>query len=176
MWSVFNVCFVHGQCIIYYFKNSHFLLFSMNIFILFLCLLWIMCGKLTPILNTQNHHFSYTFEKVQENSEKIWHFEKYRVLSDYEWRIPAPINLFFLPYRLTCRRKGMCFWKQLMVYRYEGIRQSGFKVEILKKKVCFYVIVSLACLSKTYDMYPLHWLLRSHLSRPRAKNNIYAST
>lgn len=52
--------------------------------------------------------FSYTFEKVQENSEKIWHFEKYRVLSDYEWRIPAPINLFFLPYRLTCRRKDKC--------------------------------------------------------------------
>lgn len=54
--------------------------------------------------------FSYTFEKVQENSEKIWHFEKYKVLADYEWRIPSPVNIFFLPYRFVCRQEN-CWWK-----------------------------------------------------------------
>nr|XP_034321515.1 transient receptor potential cation channel subfamily M member 2-like [Crassostrea gigas] len=44
--------------------------------------------------------FSYTFERVQENSEKLWRFERYTVINDYDWRIPSPINLVFLPYRL----------------------------------------------------------------------------
>ncbi|XP_056002348.1 uncharacterized protein LOC125661864 isoform X2 [Ostrea edulis] len=54
--------------------------------------------------------FSYTFERVQENSEKLWRFERYTVISDYEWRIPSPINIIFLPYRFCCcpGRKGCC--------------------------------------------------------------------
>lgn len=65
--------------------------------------------------------FSYTFEKVQENSEKIWHFEKYTVLADYEWRIPSPINIFFLPYRFMCRKEN-CWrkWKQKVVEENEN--------------------------------------------------------
>lgn len=46
--------------------------------------------------------FSYTFERVQENSEKLWRFQRYTVINDYDWRIPSPINLLFLPYRLCC--------------------------------------------------------------------------
>ena len=46
--------------------------------------------------------FSYTFERVQENSEKLWRFERYTVINDYDWRIPSPINLIFLPYRFCC--------------------------------------------------------------------------
>lgn len=54
--------------------------------------------------------FSYTFERVQENSEKLWRFERYTVINDYDWRIPSPINLVFLPYRLCgylhqCRKR-----------------------------------------------------------------------
>lgn len=54
--------------------------------------------------------FSYTFENVLENSEKIWHFEKYRALADYEWRIPSPINIFLLPCRLIFhfRKENRC--------------------------------------------------------------------
>ncbi|XP_056002343.1 transient receptor potential cation channel subfamily M member 2-like [Ostrea edulis] len=44
--------------------------------------------------------FSYTFERVQENSEKLWRFQRYTVINDYRWRIPSPINLLLLPYRL----------------------------------------------------------------------------
>lgn len=55
--------------------------------------------------------FSYTFEKVQENSEKIWHFEKYTVLTDYKWRIPSPINMLCLPFRLFCQ-KDNCLRKR----------------------------------------------------------------
>ncbi|XP_056002332.1 uncharacterized protein LOC130049150 isoform X2 [Ostrea edulis] len=57
--------------------------------------------------------FSYTFERVQENSEKLWRFERYTVINDYEWRIPSPINIIFLPYRFCCcpGRKGCCLDK-----------------------------------------------------------------
>lgn len=37
--------------------------------------------------------FSYTFERVQENSEKLWHFQRYTVICDYNRRIPSPFNL-----------------------------------------------------------------------------------
>ncbi|XP_061190312.1 transient receptor potential cation channel subfamily M member 8-like [Saccostrea echinata] len=54
--------------------------------------------------------FSYTFEKVQNNAEKLWKFHRYTVINDYEWRIPSPINFLFLPYRLCCcpGRKVAC--------------------------------------------------------------------
>ncbi|XP_062621660.1 transient receptor potential cation channel subfamily M member 2-like [Saccostrea cucullata] len=54
--------------------------------------------------------FSYTFERVQENSEKFWKFHRCTVINDYEWRIPSPLNLLFLPYRCCCwpGRKGGC--------------------------------------------------------------------
>ncbi|XP_061190896.1 transient receptor potential cation channel subfamily M member 8-like [Saccostrea echinata] len=54
--------------------------------------------------------FSYTFERVQNNAEKLWRFERYTVINDYDWRIPSPINLIFLPYRFCCcpGRQGCC--------------------------------------------------------------------
>ncbi|XP_061190927.1 transient receptor potential cation channel subfamily M member 2-like [Saccostrea echinata] len=54
--------------------------------------------------------FSYTFERVQENSEKLWRFHRCTVINDYEQRLPSPFNLLTLPYRLACcpRRKGGC--------------------------------------------------------------------
>ncbi|XP_056003652.1 transient receptor potential cation channel subfamily M member 2-like [Ostrea edulis] len=44
--------------------------------------------------------FSYTFERVQENSEKLWRFQRFTVIIDYQWRIPSPINIICLPLRL----------------------------------------------------------------------------
>nr|XP_034318676.1 transient receptor potential cation channel subfamily M member 2-like [Crassostrea gigas] len=53
--------------------------------------------------------FSYTFERVQENSEKLWRFERYTVINDYDWRIPSPFNLVLLPVRVACYiRKRKC--------------------------------------------------------------------
>nr|XP_022311230.1 transient receptor potential cation channel subfamily M member 2-like [Crassostrea virginica] len=54
--------------------------------------------------------FSYTFERVQENSEKLWWYERYTAINDYQWRIPSPINLGFIPYRIymKCKKKGYC--------------------------------------------------------------------
>ena len=54
--------------------------------------------------------FSYTFERVQQNSEKLWWYERYTAVHDYEWRIPSPFNLFFIPFRIRnkCLEKGCC--------------------------------------------------------------------
>lgn len=52
--------------------------------------------------------FSYTFERVQENSEKLWHYEMYTLLSAYTWRIPSPINLVIRPI-LCFSIKRECF-------------------------------------------------------------------
>lgn len=54
---------------------------------------------------------SYTFERVQENSEKLWRFERYTVINDYDWRIPSPINLIFLPYRFIVRPGKQTVWQ-----------------------------------------------------------------
>lgn len=37
--------------------------------------------------------FSYKFERVRENSEKLWHFQRYTVICDYNRRIPSPFKL-----------------------------------------------------------------------------------
>lgn len=63
--------------------------------------------------------FSYTFERVQENSEKLWRFQRYTVINDYNWRIPSPINLIFLPYRFfCCLKRDHCHldWCKGMLY------------------------------------------------------------
>ncbi|OPL33939.1 hypothetical protein AM593_03638, partial [Mytilus galloprovincialis] len=41
--------------------------------------------------------FSYRFERVQENSEKLWRYLRYEVIMDYRTRIPAPLNLVIRP-------------------------------------------------------------------------------
>lgn len=40
--------------------------------------------------------FSYTFQQVQDNAEKLWSYEMYTMTNDYKWRIPSPINLIFV--------------------------------------------------------------------------------
>lgn len=64
-------------------------------------------------------NLSYTFERVQENSEKLWRFQRYTVINDYDWRIPSPLNIVFLPYRLFCcpTRDDCCLnWCRGMLY------------------------------------------------------------
>lgn len=67
--------------------------------------------------------FSYTFERVQENSEKLWRFERYTVINDYEWRIPSPINLVFLPYRMCCPNRDNC-----CIHMFKGKIGGSFRV------------------------------------------------
>ncbi|XP_078329886.1 transient receptor potential cation channel subfamily M member-like 2 [Crassostrea virginica] len=54
--------------------------------------------------------FSYTFERVQQNSEKLWWYERYTAVHDYDWRIPSPFNILFIPNRVRnyCIVKGCC--------------------------------------------------------------------
>lgn len=87
------------------------------------------------------HGFSYTFERVQENSEKLWRFERYTVINDYEWRIPSPINIAFLPYRFFCcpmRKRGclnicrgkskwLCCFHNIQLYIH-GLSQNWLKM------------------------------------------------
>lgn len=57
-------------------------------------------------------YYSYTFEKVQENSGKHWHYQFYTVLSEYKWRIPSPINILIRPFFLIFDiQKGK--WEQI---------------------------------------------------------------
>lgn len=52
--------------------------------------------------------FSHTFQRIKENSEKLWHFEMYTVTNDFEWRPITPFLLYPLEagYRAyQCRRK-----------------------------------------------------------------------
>ncbi|XP_056002346.1 transient receptor potential cation channel subfamily M member 2-like isoform X2 [Ostrea edulis] len=79
--------------------------------------------------------FSYTFERVQENSEKLWRFERYTVINDYEWRIPSPINLLFLPYRFFCcpGREGCCLDKCEKRYYPKQVRIENKEKEEAQK-------------------------------------------
>lgn len=52
------------------------------------------------LINLVIAKFSYTFDRIQKNSEKLCWFEMYTATIDYSWRVPSPLNLFFLPYRL----------------------------------------------------------------------------
>ncbi|XP_063431693.1 uncharacterized protein LOC134714381 [Mytilus trossulus] len=47
--------------------------------------------------------FSYRFERVQENSEKLWRYLRYEVIMDYNSRIPAPLNIIIRPLDILCR-------------------------------------------------------------------------
>ncbi|XP_052100124.1 transient receptor potential cation channel subfamily M member 2-like isoform X2 [Mytilus californianus] len=47
--------------------------------------------------------FSYRFERVQENSEKLWRYLRYEVIMDYKSRIPAPLNIIFRPLNMLYR-------------------------------------------------------------------------
>ncbi|XP_062599241.1 transient receptor potential cation channel subfamily M member 4-like, partial [Saccostrea cucullata] len=47
--------------------------------------------------------FSYTFGRVKSNSEKLWMFERYVVIKDFEYRKPSLINIIcFLSYMISC--------------------------------------------------------------------------
>lgn len=58
--------------------------------------------------------FSYTFERVQTDSGKHWHFQYYTALNDYQRRIPSPLSIFirfeqlfrWLKGRGSCRNKN----------------------------------------------------------------------
>lgn len=57
--------------------------------------------------------YSYTFEKVQENSGKHWHYQFYTVLREYKWRIPSPINILIRPFFFIFKiQKGK--WEQIL--------------------------------------------------------------
>lgn len=49
------------------------------------------------VLSTLLLIFSYRFEKVQANSEKLWRYWRYAVIMDYRTRVPAPLNLVIRP-------------------------------------------------------------------------------
>lgn len=94
-----------------------------------------------------SNHFSYTFERVQENSEKLWRFQRYTVINDYDWRIPSPLNIAFLPYRLLCcpTRTDCCLhWcKSKLILRYLQRKSLSFLIfysstfKNLAEKQCF---------------------------------------
>ncbi|KAK3089499.1 hypothetical protein FSP39_004098 [Pinctada imbricata] len=44
--------------------------------------------------------FSYTFDTVMANSEKLWRFQRYTVITDYEGKVPSPINFIIRPIQL----------------------------------------------------------------------------
>lgn len=49
--------------------------------------------------------FSYTFERVMKIAKKVWHFQRYTVIIDYNHRIPSPFNLILRPIIWICSPK-----------------------------------------------------------------------
>ncbi|KAJ8320382.1 hypothetical protein KUTeg_001969 [Tegillarca granosa] len=56
--------------------------------------------------------FSYTFDAVQTNSVKLWKYQRYTFVTDYESKIPSPFNLIFylcpLYWILRCKKRSTC--------------------------------------------------------------------
>ena len=81
-----------------------------------------MCNTGTIIVTSYNVLFntgqcntfffpsSYTFERVKQNSEKLWWYERFTAINDYKWRIASPFNLIFIPTRIytICRKIKCC--------------------------------------------------------------------
>ncbi|XP_078329891.1 transient receptor potential cation channel subfamily M member 2-like [Crassostrea virginica] len=89
--------------------------------------------------------FSYTFERVQENSEKLWRFERYTVINDYDWRIPSPINIMFLPYRFLCcpTREDCCLQKCRRIHCPDKVKkEKGKKKEAVDYRRNFQKIIA----------------------------------
>lgn len=53
--------------------------------------------------------FSYTFERIKENSEKVWHFEMYTVINDFEWRPLTPYIFIYYHVFYRLRKKSKRF-------------------------------------------------------------------
>ncbi|KAK3092095.1 hypothetical protein FSP39_025130 [Pinctada imbricata] len=50
--------------------------------------------------------FSYTFDSVMANSEMLWRFERYTVITNYEGKVPSPLNIIIRPFQLmNCARQ-----------------------------------------------------------------------
>lgn len=52
--------------------------------------------------------FSYRFEIVQANSERLWRYWRYSVIMDYRTRIPAPLNLIVRPLMMIAKCIKRC--------------------------------------------------------------------
>ncbi|KAK3090983.1 hypothetical protein FSP39_016228 [Pinctada imbricata] len=52
--------------------------------------------------------FSYTFDTVMANSEKLWRFERYTVITDYEGKVPSPFNFIIRPIQLLNFARKKC--------------------------------------------------------------------
>lgn len=53
--------------------------------------------------------FSYSYDTVQVEAEKLWRFQRYTVIYDYIGRIPSPINLIIRPPKLVIYILSKCF-------------------------------------------------------------------
>ncbi|XP_076102526.1 transient receptor potential cation channel subfamily M member 2-like isoform X1 [Mytilus galloprovincialis] len=52
--------------------------------------------------------FSYRFEIVQANSERLWRYWRYSVIMDYRTRVPAPLNLIIRPFMMIAKCIKRC--------------------------------------------------------------------
>ncbi|VDI73952.1 Hypothetical predicted protein [Mytilus galloprovincialis] len=45
--------------------------------------------------------FTYRFEEVQQNSDRLWKFWRYSIITEFRRRYPVPLNLPFLPLKIV---------------------------------------------------------------------------
>nr|XP_022311634.1 transient receptor potential cation channel subfamily M member 1-like [Crassostrea virginica] len=78
--------------------------------------------------------FSFSFKRIQKNSDKLWWYERYTAISDYQWRIPSPFNLFFLPFRIytECKSNKCCSRKNIEDV-HEGVNKRYEKERKVKE-------------------------------------------
>ncbi|XP_063435498.1 uncharacterized protein LOC134716432 [Mytilus trossulus] len=108
--------------------------------------------------------FTFRFEEVQQNSDRLWKFWRYSIITDFKRRYPVPLNLILLPLRIVklCRRRNVNCCKKPKVHctshtERDKTRNSGGKKQTL------YRIQPLQTLHANRCLYsPLKDILQKH--------------
>ncbi|KAJ8320389.1 hypothetical protein KUTeg_001976 [Tegillarca granosa] len=76
--------------------------------------------------------FSYTFDEVQTNSVKLWKYQRYTLVTEYQSRIPSPFNILaylFPPYWILKYCSVRCCCKQTQMQLNEKNALLNFKFQ-----------------------------------------------
>ncbi|CAG09283.1 unnamed protein product, partial [Tetraodon nigroviridis] len=92
--------------------------------IIMLCIYLLFANIL--LLNLLIAIFNFTFQEVQDNTDKIWKFQRYQLIKEYHSRPPAPPPLIVLNH-LHLFFKCLMFWKP-------STTGKEFQIELLKSQ------------------------------------------
>ncbi|CAM4950644.1 unnamed protein product [Rotaria socialis] len=104
--------------------------YKLNGYVAFILLVVYMAFVSILMINLLIAMFSHTFEKLQEDADRIWKYQRYLLVSEYYSRssLPPPLIIFSHLWQLTIQILGKCcrrpyFQKKLQ----EHFRQTNYK-------------------------------------------------